>query len=188
MKKKGFAFIIILLCLSVAVGATLAYFTTSATARNVITTGGISILLSVEGDDAQVNLPAGGITGLMPGQTISKIISVTNIGPSEAWIRVKLGVKITGADRTDLPVYAGGEPVLTYQILDGWLDGGDGYYYCKKSIAQNEPTGALLESIRVSEKVDNRYQGSTVDLTIVAEAVQIAHNGETVTEAIWPEN
>ena len=190
MRKKLFALAIIVICAAVAAMGTYAYFTTSETATNIITTGSISIRLldQTRQDGALADFPREGLSGVMPGQPVSKIVSVRNTGDSAAWVRIKVQTQIT-SDGKDLPIRLPGttEPVLTFSVLDGWLDGGNGYYYYQTPVEPGKETTNLFETVHFSPKADNTYQGCTVNLIVSAQAVQKAHNGDTVIEAVgWP--
>src|SRR5699024_11934074 len=60
----------------------LAYFSDDVTAHNVITTGGVEVKL-IETTDGGETFPVEGITGVMPGQTVTKVVTVDNIGPAD---------------------------------------------------------------------------------------------------------
>lgn len=188
MKKRIMMMAIVVICLAATTTGTLAYFTAEGTARNVIATGNISIEIIEKTKDNSgtlVDFPKEGISGLMPGASASKIVQVQNTGDAEAWIRVKIESAIKGKDGAELPLTIGKdkEPVMNYHILEGWKDGGDGYYYYEKPVAAGAFTGILLEEVYFSPKVDNTYQSCTANIIISAQAVQTANNGTNVLEA-----
>lgn len=192
MKKRILVVAALVICVAIAATGTLAYFTATGTARNVITSGGISIAIEekTQSGDALVDFPKEGLTGIMPGTSASKIVKIKNIGTSEAWIRVKVESSITNADGELLPdTLRGGISVMEFRTLSGWTKGADGYYYYNKPVAAGASTTELLREVSFAPEMGNEYQGCTAQLLISAQAVQTANNGETVTEAKgWPES
>ena len=83
-----------LICISILASTTIAYFTDAATARNVITSGGISIRVVEQQlvGDTLTPFPEEPIE-IMPGKTVSKIVSVNNIEQA-AWVRVNYTVTV----------------------------------------------------------------------------------------------
>ena len=87
MKKKIAAGAVLVLCLSMLIYSTIAYFNTADTARNVITSGNIKIALN-ETDAA--GAPFKDAVDVMPGQTVDKIVTVQNTGDDPSYIRVSV--------------------------------------------------------------------------------------------------
>lgn len=193
MKKKILLLTAVVVCLSIAVGGTLAYFTAEDTAHNIITSGGVSIELveQTKGeDDVLVDFPAGGLHGIMPGADVSKIVSVKNTGEHEVWVRVQLQPKIANTDGSPLPLNLDDkEPVMNFNFGDNWHFADIyGYYYYLKPVAPGECTEILFDTVSFTTKMGNEYQGCTANIEISAQAVQTANNGSTVMEAAgWPE-
>lgn len=184
MKKKLIVLAAVMACIAIAATGTLAYFSTADTARNVITSGSISIEVveKMNQGDTQVDFPKEGITGVMPGTEVSKIVQVENTGANEAWIRVKVESTMISVDNEPLPT-----DVMSYTVLDGWTQGEDGYYYYEEPVASGEKTTVLFEEVAFAPEMGNEYQNCTANILISAEAVQTANNGETVGEAKgWP--
>ena len=89
-KKKIISLAVVIALFAIAAMGTLAYFTDSDTAHNVITTGKIDITLNDKTIEAgvMVDFPPKGVIGVMPTQTVDKIVSVTNSGVNDAWVRI----------------------------------------------------------------------------------------------------
>lgn len=198
MKKKLFAAGIIVICLALCAGSTWAYFTAEDYAHNVITSGTIGISIIEEpgsGDGVEVELPSDGLSNIMPGSRISQIVSVANTGEADAWIRVRVDVGLVSSEKTPLPseieVQGVPVPVLSFSVGQEWIDGGDGYYYYAYSVAPGANTAAFFDQMTFALEMGNAYQGSTANVTIVAQAVQVANNsfpdGGNVTDINWPE-
>ena len=194
MKKKLFVLALVAICVAIVAAGTLAYFTGETTAHNVITTGGVKVEL-VEKTDGGKPFPEEGVTGVMPGQTVGKEITVKNVGPSEAWIRIELvgyfdnsGVPDPQKDGERTP----SSPIDLIPHPDDnpdWELDEDGYYlYYTKPLAPGQTTPAAISSVVFKPEMGNEYQGATFSLDVTVQAVQTANNGETVFEAQgWPE-
>ncbi len=189
MKKRKLLLIAaIILVLAVAAGGSIAFFTAEDTAHNVITTGNvdISVVETMLDGTERKNFPAEGITGVLPGMTVSKIVQVRNTGGAEAWIRVRVGVSARNGAQEALNT-----DVVKFSVEDPWIDGGDGYYYYTKAVPAAGDTDILFREVRFDPNMGNEYQNSTVYVTVEAEAVQTANNpipaGGTVRDvAGWP--
>ncbi len=192
MKRKIAVISVIVLCLTILASGTLAYFTAEDRAHNVITSGGIDITLIEKTRDESgtlVDFPAEGISGVMPGMAVSKIVSVQNVGASEAWIRVRVERSIAGFDGSELPnLLEGGIPVMQFSLNSGkWIDGEDGFYYYTDPVDTGKTTEVFFEEVRFAREMGNEYQNCTAYIVVEAQAVQTANNGATVLEAQgWP--
>ena len=204
-KKKTVIVLALLLLLLAAVGGTYAYFTYEGRATNVITTGTVEIMLEekmlVDGEEQ--SYPEDTITDVMPGTTRSKIPYVENVGTASCYVRAKATVKIVGADGEELPlVLENEEPVLSFDV-DGetWVpaadaETGEEWYICKTVLnpaADAESSGdrvKLFSTVAFSPDMGNEYQGCTVTIDVVAQAVQVKNNemtGDDVTTILgWP--
>ena len=194
MKKKILVVAMLAVFASIAATGTLAYFTAEESTVNVITSGGIGIEIvekTVADSGAEVDFPEEGISNVMPGTSASKIVRIKNTGKSDAWIRVKMESTIVSADGQELPIEIGEtakEPVMECEILEGWSDGGDGYYYYNEPVGPEGFTKELIDTVKFNSAMGNEYQGCTANIEISAQAVQKANNGDTVMEAKgWPE-
>ena len=128
MKKRLAIAGVIAAVLALCALGTLAYFTAEGRATNVITTGTVELTLHEmqQGADGQLaEYPDEPITGVMPGQSVSKIPYVENSGSQPFYTRVKVAVTVTGADGAPLP----GDVVSLNVDARKWLQK-DGWYYC----------------------------------------------------------
>lgn len=189
MKRKILLIAVLVICLSLVAYGTLAYFTYEDTAHNVITTGnvGIQLVEKTASDDTLVDFPEEGLTGIMPGTSASKIVSVKNTGSATAWIRVKVEMTITGADGEPLSTVLenGSEkiPVITFTAGESWTLAEDGYYYYSMPVDAGATTATLFEEVHFAPEMGNEYQNCTANLIVSAQAVQTANNGDTVMDA-----
>ena len=191
MKKRICALAVVAICLSVLASTTLAYFTDSATARTVITSGGINIEVM---EQQMVNgtlqpYPSEPIP-VMPATKVSKIVSVQNL-EQPAWIRATYTITIYDADDNvlDVPAEELNRVIIIAPDTTNWTLK-DGWWYYNSAVKSGETTKPLFEEVVFSgPDMDNKYQNCTVVIDINADAVQQANNGETVLEALgWPEN
>lgn len=189
-RKKTLAIAVVACCLALFAGGTWAYFTDDAKAHNVVTSGGVDIEIVEKTllNNEEYDFPEGGISGVMPGAEVSKIVSVRNVGPAEAWVRVKvdralfakgtaeklpLVIESAGGDAAD---GAGKVDLLSFVTKDGWTDGGDGWFYWNEPVAPGASTGVLFDEVLFSKLMPNAYQGCTARVDVLAQAVQTANN------------
>lgn len=204
MKKKIAAVAVILSLVSIAAMGTMAYFTDSAVAHNVITSGNIDIEVVEQqrkADGSLVDYPVdkdGNPVAIsaMPGQSVSKIVTVKN-NDEPAYIRAKFEVvayKLVDEEQIPIDIKGG---VITVPTDTAWEKGKDGWYYYNAPVKKGGFTAPLFSEVQFSgPKMGNEYQGATVEINISAEAVQAANaptaGGELETSAIdvdpaiWP--
>ena len=191
MKKKLLYIAAIVICLSLITGGTLAYYTTSDTARNVITSGGIEVKV-VEQQLVNGTLqpyPSQPIP-VMPATTVSKIVSVQSTEQA-AWVRMNYTLTVYDADGKEMKIPA--DELAKVIVIDpdatNWTEK-DGWWYHNTAIASGETTNPLFEKVVFSgPHMDNKYQNCTVEIIATAQGVQQANNGSTVMDALgWPES
>ena len=180
MKKKlSIIFGIIAILAVISVG-TLAYFTSEQNAENVISAGNIKLEIhekTASGED----FPKEGII-VMPGDTVSKIVTVENTGDHPLYLRVKLTEGVSDEALTD-------DDCLDININRScWLEK-DGYYYYYRALQSGETTEQLFSEVYFDlYNIDNKYLGKHFTLNVAASAVQSENNGSDVLNAIgWPE-
>lgn len=189
MKKKILYIAAIVICLSIITGGTFAFYTTSDTARNVITTGGVEVTVVEQQmvNGALQDYPAAPIP-VMPATTVSKIVSVKSSGES-VWVRMNYSVTVYDAkgEKLDIPAEELARVIVIEPDGAGWSCSG-GWWYYESAIKAGETTEALFDSIRFAgPEMDNKYQSCTVYVDVTAQAVQQKHNGESVMDALgWP--
>ncbi len=191
MKKKLLLLGVVGICLAILASGTIAYFTAEDTAHNVITSGGIDIAIieKTEGKDgALVDFPKEGLSGVMPGTSASKIVSVQNTGADEAWIRVKVTQEILAVDGSELPAFLNGAmPVMSFAVDSSKWTLKDGWYYYHAPVAPGAVTDVLFDEVKFAPEMGNTYRNCKANLSIYAQAVQTANNGNTALNAMgWP--
>ena len=184
MKKKIAAAALIVSMLSISAMGTLAYFTDTGIAHNVITSGKVDITLIDDTEEIGKPFPVGGITNVMPGTSVSKIVGVKNEEVSaDAWVRLLVNTEfVEGLD----------EEVVSMYLSERWeksdekvtINGKeyDAYTY-KEVLEPNTYTEPLFEEVKFAPVMGNEYQNSTLHIDVIAQAVQ-ADNNPSITG--WP--
>lgn len=189
MKRKVLFIAAVLIALSLIASGTFAFFTVEDTARNVVTSGGVSVTLLEQrrvesGLEPYPNAPI----AVMPNTTVSKIVSVRG-EDAAAWVRARYVV--TACDAQGEPMTLSPEELARAVVIEpegkswAWRDG---WWYCAEAVACGEETAPLFEAVTFSgENMGNEFQGATVTVELYVQAVQAANNGETAFDAIgWP--
>lgn len=193
MKKKILCLAALMIGVSVLTSGTLAYFTAQEQVHNVITTDGVDIQIEEwqKTTNVIVAYPKNTPIRVMPGTTVSKIADVKNL-EAESYIRATFEIIFLDAD--------GKEMQLSQEVLEklvsvpvntkDWIqkDGDTTWWYYKDAVQTNEVTENFFsEVIFQGAYMTNEYQNCKVDIVVKAQAVQAAHNGNTVLEAAgWP--
>ena len=147
---------------------TLAYYTTIGKATNVVTSGDVQLRIHEKTADGS-DFPAEGVY-IIPGDIVSKQVSVENVCGHPFYLRVKL---VSTADNAELSP----EECLKMDIDTVNWTLVDGFYYYNRILQPGEITVPLFTQVEiVGSKVDRTQVGSTLNLTINAYAVQSEHN------------
>ena len=189
MKRKLLILSVLVICVATLAAGTLAFFTSDEMAHNVITTGKVKITLN-EYADADKTRPFVDQTGVMPGKTIDKYVVISGgEGSASAWVRVKFDINIQ-LDKNNPKIPQGFTPDTALVKLttgEDWVQGADGWYYYTKPLAAGEKASPALETVTFEPTMGNEYQGAVATVTVQAQAVQTANNGETALNAKgWP--
>ena len=179
---------------TLAVGGTLAWFTDTEIATNVVTTGNVDIAWYECGpydeDFQKITKENPGIEfgegeneePVTPGATLKKEAKVGNIGKNSALIRAK--IKYVDKEGTVLE-----SSDITVELTDnsGWFER-DGYYYYDKIVnpgtnASPTYTDTIIDALTVSKTASADLDG--IQVVLEAEAVQadniVDYAGETPT-------
>ena len=162
--------------------ATLAYYSTVGTATNVVTSGNIQFIIH-EMTDQGKEFPKEGVY-IVPGDVVSKEVSIESDCEHPFYLRVKI---VYGIDSTELSA----DDCFKLNINEEYWELHDGWYYYKGIVKPGETTPDVFSHVEiVGSKVDNSYLGKTLQLTVVAQAVQSENNpindGNTFTASGWP--
>lgn len=144
-------------------GATMAYFTNSKTADNVVTMGDVSInLLDTLKDPGNVT----------PNGNIDKSVQVQNTGNNAAYIRVKLNRHWTDKDSKEQDLNKNFIEIPSYDKDNWYYDANSDTYYFKNPVPSKGYTTVLFTSVHISDKANNAYAGKLGKIDVTAEAVQ----------------
>ena len=182
IKLKIIVLSIAAILMTLFVPQTLAYYTSSGVATNVITSGNIQLMIH-ETTDQGTAFPEEGVY-IVPGDVVSKEVRIENICQHPFYLRVKLVYDI---DAKELPA----EDCFKLNINEENWELHDGWYYYRYVVEPGEKTPYVFSHVEiVGSKVDNRYLGKTLSLSVLAQAVQSENNpledGKTYTASGWP--
>ena len=162
--------------------STLAYYSTVGKATNVVTSGNIQFIIH-EMTDQGKEFPKEGVY-IVPGDVVSKKVSIENDCNHPFYLRVKM---VYGVDSQELT----SEDCFKLNINEEYWELHDGWYYYKGIVEPGKTTPDVFSHVEiVGSKVDNSYLGTTLTLTVKAQAVQSENNpisdGITYTASGWP--
>lgn len=172
-KRRILAIALIVIGLSAVATGTYAYFVAEETAYNVITTGALFMDLVEETEDGKP-WPEEGIKNVMPATDVGKVVYVENRGSVPFFTRIQKETTVTPAP--------GVTAVLTDEYIsidintECWIEQGDFYYYYR-ILQPGEKTEPLFTKVSFAGEMGNEYQNCTVEVQVLAQAVQSANNG-----------
>lgn len=180
MKRKLTIIFSLTAVLALLTGGTWAYFTTQASTENTITTG--SVHLKIHQRTADGREVAGQEELVMPGDTVSRIVTVENTGEQPVYLRVRLTKGVQGQELS-------AEECMGFVVNTSAWTPRDGYYYYNEVLPAGAETPSLIDEIYFEGMaIDNAYLGRDFTLNVEAYGVQAANNGESVLDALgWPE-
>ena len=187
MKKQARVGIVAAMMLLLTAWGSLAYYVANETAHNVISTGGLDIELveSAINESGRI-IPFQNLNNLLPGETVSKIPQVRNLGKYSAYIRAKVQSVATLADGTKVDVPASLVGVNYDQA--NWKHDEDGYFYYNEALKEAELSKELFDTVTIAPELGNIYKDATFAITVSVEAVQAVNNGASaITATGWPE-
>ena len=153
----------------------------TGTATNVVTSGDIELMIHEKTADGQ-DFPAEGIF-VIPGDTVSKVVTVENVCTHPFYLRVRLVSSVTNDVLSP-------EDCLKLDLnTQDWTLHSDGFLYYNSILTPGEVTAPVLTAVEiVGQYVTQNHVGTTLSLTVEAYAVQSEHNpAEHPWEAAgWP--
>ena len=182
IKLRFFTIAFIAILLTFFTQGTFAYYSTVGKATNVVTSGAIRFLIN-ETTDQGTPFPQEGVY-IVPGDIVSKRVNIQSDCGHPFYLRVKI---VYGVDSQELP----SEECFKLNINEENWQAHDGWYYYKGIVQPGQTTPNVFSHVEiVGAKVDNRYIGKTLTLSVVAQAVQSENNPltgtATYTAAGWP--
>ena len=176
-KKRIFVIAAILCIAAILTTGTLAFFTAEKTAFNVITTGTLEMKLVEETTDGRP-FPEDGVSGVMPGQVVDKVVYVENTGNVDFYARIALEMTATASDGSALSV----EHMLLDIDTENWTEK-DGFYYYNSAVRPGEATEPLFRTVTFDTAMGNKYMDARFEIDVVAQTVQSRNNGNNALEA-----
>ena len=187
INKKSIIIASVMLLLLVAVGTTIAYiFTETEPVENTFNPSKVSCAVVEKGYEP--------VSGEIQNISDKKSnVQIKNTGDTDAYIRVAVVVNWMNADGTRVwatkPVEAvegaDGDYTITYNLEDGWFDGGDGFYYYSKAVSPEELTTILINEAKQLKSAPQTPDGIQYCLSIEIVASAIQSTPETVVEEQW---
>ena len=170
---------------TLAVGGTLAWFTDTETATNVVTMGEVDILLTEDGTktgdlDEGVTKGTGlEYTDIVPGDTLAKKVTIKNLEqPAYVRVKVKLNTNssaiINTIDNTDL-----NDDLIIMNDTNEYKFVKEGNDYvativCPTALVKDEEWTAFT-SVKVPTSWGNEFVRENFNLVVTAEAIQAEH-------------
>ena len=184
IKLKLATIALIALVLTLFSHESLAYYSVIGKTTNVVTSGEIQFIIH-ERTDQGTEFPKEGVY-VIPGDVVSKEVTVESDCSHPFYLRVKL---VYGVDSKELSA----EDCFKLNINQADWEWHDGWYYYKQTVQPGQTTPEVFSHVEiVGSKVDNDYIGKTLQLTVVAQAVQSENNpvtdGKIYTASGWPKD
>lgn len=172
-KRRALSIAIIIIGLSAVATGTYAYFVAEETAYNVITTGCLYMDL-IEETTGGEPWPEEGIKDVIPSMTVDKVVRVENKGSVPFFTRIQKETTVipgpgVTAELTD-------EYISVDINTESWIEQ-DGYYYYHRILQPGEVTEPLFTQVSFAPEMGNEYQNATVEVYVLAQAVQSDNNG-----------
>lgn len=182
IKIKVFVVAFVAVILTFLSQDTIAYYQTVGKATSVITSGNIQFIIH-ETTEQGTEFPKDGVY-IVPGDVVSKKVSIESDCEHPFYLRVKM---VYGVDSQELSV----DECFKLNVNNEYWEFYDGWYYYKGIVNPKETTPYVFSHVElVGSKIDNKYLGKTLTLTVNAQAVQSENNpitdGNTYTASGWP--
>lgn len=192
MKKRVTVLAALVILLAILADNTAAYDSGKTTAHNIITSGVVDITVVEQrrqGDtlvtDTRREIP------VMPATEVSRVVTVHNAG-AKSFIRARVEIIFKDAEGKKMELTAAQLSQLVTLNLNAsdWIrkEGDDLWLYYKAAVDTSDSTEPLFTTVSFAgEAMGNEYQGSKLEMTVFAQAVQADHNESDVLAAVgWP--
>lgn len=154
-----------------AIGVTrdsLAFYTVTGTATNVVTSGNVAFKIHEKTEDGQP-FPVEGVT-VKAGDVVHKEVTVENTCAQPFYLRIKL---VNGIEQSQLSV----KDVFNIDLDTTDWTYHEGYIYYNAILQPGQTTPAAFTQVEiVKSAVSEHYAGHTLTLTVTAQAVQSKNN------------
>ena len=181
INKKSIIITSVILLLLVSVGTTLAYvFTETEPVENIFIPSRVSCEVVENGNEP--------VSGSLVNISDSKNnVQIQNTGDTDAYIRVAVVVNWASADGSCVwaQTPADDDYTITYNLSNGWFNGGDGFYYYSKAVSPGESTSVLIDEAKQLLAAPKGTDGTQYYLSIEIVASAIQSTPETIVENHW---
>ena len=181
INKKSIIIASVMLLLLVTVGTTLAYiFTETTPVENTFKPSKVSCAVVENGGTP--------VTGSVTDTgNVKENVQIKNTGDTDAYIRVAVVVNWASADGSCVwaQTPADDDYTITYNLSNGWFNGGDGFYYYSKAVSPGESTSVLIDEAKQLLAAPKGTDGTQYYLSIEIVASAIQSTPETVVENQW---
>lgn len=154
--KMGLGIASVALVGAIAVGGTLAWFTSAAETTNVVTFGNVKIEAKAEMEKMEK---------IVPGATVKDVATIKNIGANDAYIRAKVVVEGLTDEKA-------AEVIAALAIQEKWVLKDDGYIYYTELVAADADPVAVFDEVKIPTSWTNDMADAKFDVKLQAEAVQ----------------
>lgn len=173
---------------TLAVGGTLAWFTDTEEATNVVTIGNVDVVWNENDQRITSNNKNDFGNNKVPGDSYVKNAKVENVGKNSAYVRAKIQY-VAGNETLDtLPSYynveilAGKTDDITGKTNE-WVKDGE-YYYFMSAVEPNQFTDLLVGTVSIpTDATQGQIANDTFKVVLYAEAIQsenVIKNGEKI--------
>ena len=192
MKRYILIIGILALCLAM-IGGTYTYLAVSSRVHNIITTGAVKIAVEEWKQTGESILPyPKEPVAVMPGRSVSKIVNIRNLDKA-CYVRSRIEASVIDPEGREIPLsQTAMQELLQLHINEAFWkqkEEADSWWYYYNTLSEEAVTEPLFESVTFSGKeMGNSYQGCSIEIHVVAQAVQSDNNAATALAAVgWPE-
>lgn len=151
--------------LLLVMGATFAWLVSSDSAKNEM--GIMQYQFGAFLDE--IFTPPGSPIG---GNTVPKQVNVENPRDIPAFVRVMVFPTLVADDGVTLVEMQIGTQVILGTLGGGWVDGGDGYYYCCEWLAPGgTTTEPLFEDVKLHDNIVGSFPDAKLNIALILESI-----------------
>jgi len=193
MKKKILLLAAAVICVASFASGTLAYYTAEEKVHNVITSGAVDILIEEwqqSGNDL-LSYPKDTPIAIMPGTAVSKIVTVKNM-EEECYVRAGYDIVVKDSEKKVMDISDETLENIVSIVMneEKWSQKSedDFWWYYNDSVKTGDASEPFITEVSFDgPNMTNEYQNCTVEVIVVAQAVQTANNRSNALEATgWP--
>ncbi len=172
---------------TLAVGGTLAWFTDTEEATNVVTIGNVDIQWNEDGTRITENTPGQDFgTNKVPGASFDKNARIDNVGKNPAYVRATISYQIDDGELVSQVPDGYAVEILADNENNKWAyNTDDGYYYYLDELATNAYTDYLVGKVSIpAETTQGQIHDETFRVILNAEAIQSENVAEDAPETL----